>query len=532
MKGIRLLQFIFIIICMSICRPAEGAKPDSIWQDSITGIRTHLQRIDTLAPYSCPIHLFGKNANRTAKYPALQAMVETVGINALVLGWDHYVQQREWTEITNDVLHRNLTGGWLWDNDSFSGNQFAHPYHGSMFYNAAREHGLSYGVSLIYPVVGSATWELFCETNPPAVNDLLSTGIGGAALGEITHRTSDIFFDNTKTGAQRVVREVIGTFLNPVRGLHRIISGEMFHVNPLDPGKKELPEPYTFQIGIGNRYIHDTGATHPLVNQAYHQNAPYLDVQFSYGNHYNNLDEGKATRAYDYFDIYALINLAPDHPTIGELDIKGRIGSIQKQLPRQWKLDIGFYQNIKYIDHYGKYSQAAGNLPILSEATSFGAGFHAVRQGKAITLMQDFMLSAVPLGGSTADYYPLRRYNFGTGFSIRHQFQFIYNRQLSFGNEFYFMRMFILKGANPKILNKYHSDPDLYRNELENGINAWGDQGEQSIILNRLSFNVNLFKNMQLKLMSEFYLRHGNYRYYPSHTAKSMEWKIGLNYAL
>lgn len=242
MKGQRLLQFVFII-CMSISHPAEGAKPDSIWQDSITGIRTHLQRIDTLAPYNCPIYFFGKSTNGTAKHPALQAMVETVGINALVLGWDHYVQQREWTEITKDVLHRNLTGGWLWDNDSFSGNQFAHPYHGSMFYNAAREHGLSYGVSLIYPVIGSATWELFCETNPPAVNDLLSTGIGGAALGEITHRTSDIFFDNTKRGAQRVVREVIGTFLNPVRGLHRMISGEMFHVNPLNPDKKELPEP-------------------------------------------------------------------------------------------------------------------------------------------------------------------------------------------------------------------------------------------------------------------------------------------------
>ena len=142
------------------------------------------------------------------------------------------------------------------------------------------------------------------------------------------------------------------------------------------------------------------------------------------------------------------------------------------------------------------------------------------------------MLSAVPLGGSTADYYPLRRYNFGTGFSIRHQFQFIYNRHLSFGNDFYFMRMFILKGVNPEILNKYQSNPELYRNELENGINAWGDQGEQSIILNRLSLNVNLFKNMQLKIMNEFYLRHGNYRYYPSHTAQSMEWKIGLSYAL
>lgn len=532
MKGQRLLFLLYFATCVCAQPFASDAVPDSVWQDSITGIRTHLQHVDSLAPYKCPLHLFGKKADGTPKQPALQAMIENIGINALVLGWDHYVQHREWTEITNKVLERNLTGAWVWDNDSFSGNQFAHPYHGSMFYNAAREHGLSYGVSLIYPIVGSTTWELFCETNPPAINDFLSTGLGGAALGEITHRTSDIFFDNTKTGAQRVAREIIGTFLNPVRGLHRIISGEMFRINRLHAGKKEKPEPYTFQIGAGDRYIHDIGAFHPHTQQRYHQHVPYLDFRFTYGNHYNNLDEGKATRAYDYFDLYALVNLSPDNPTIGELDIRGRIGSIQHQLPRRWKLDIGFYQNIRYIDHYGKDGQHAGNLAIISEAASFGAGFHAERLGKAITLKHDFLLSAVPLGGSTADYYPLRRYNFGTGFSVRHRFDFIYNRHLSFSNEFYFFRMFIMKGANPETLDKFHSNPELYQDELKNGINSWGDKGEQSTILNRTSFNVNLFKNMQLHLMHEFYLRHGNYRNYPSHTGKSMEWKVGLSYAL
>ena len=46
------------------------------------------------------------------------------------------------------------------------------------------------------------------------------------------------------------------------------------------------------------------------------------------------------------------------------------------------------------------------------------------RQGHTSTLTHDFMLSAVPLGGSTADYYPFRRYNFGTGASIRYRFQY------------------------------------------------------------------------------------------------------------
>lgn len=520
-------------ICLTFSTTAQATLPDSIWHDTITDIRLHLQRIDTLSPYHCSLRLFGKNANGTPKAPALQALVETVGINALVLSWDHFAQDREWARITGKTIHNNLQGDWVWDNDSFSGNQFSHPYHGSMFYNAAREHGLSYGVSLLYPVLGSATWELFCETNPPAWNDFLSTGIGGAALGEVTHRVSDIFFDNSQRGAKRVFREVFGTFLNPVRGLHRIISGEMFHVNPLSAGKKEEPEQFSFQVGLGNRYVHDIGSIHPRMGYRYHQNIPYLDIRFTYGSHYNNLDEGVATRAYDYFDVYALVNLAHNNPTLGELDIMGRIGSIQRQLPHQWKLDIGFYQNVKYLDHYGKNGdQTAGNLSIISEAASFGGGLHAVRHGHSVSVLQDIMLSAVPLGGSTADYYPLRRYNFGTGFSIRHNFEFIFNRHLSFGNRFYFMRLFIAKGADPKKLEDYIQDPETYRSELADGINAWGDRGEQSILQNRLFFNLAITPNLRLRLQHEYYVRHGNYRLYPSITGRSMEWKAGVTYAL
>ena len=516
-----------------VCIEAHASRPDSIWYDSITGVRTHLQIVDTQTKENCPLHIFGKNDDGTPKLPALQALVEDLGINALVFGYDRFVVPREWAKVDGKVIHDNLTGGWMWDSDSFSGNQFAHPYHGGMFYNSAREHGLSYGVSVTYPVLGSLTWELFCETNKPAINDLISTGIGGAAIGEVTHRTSDIFFDNTKRGADRVVREVIGSFLNPVRGLHRIISGEMFRVNRFSAGKKEVPEPYSFRIGVGTRYIHDMGDIHPHLGSRYHKNAPFFDVHFNYGNHYNKLDEGKPNRAFDYFDVYALVNLTNDHPTVGEFDITGRIGSYQKQLPHRWKLDVGFYQNIKYIDHYSsKETQRPGNLAIISEAASFGAGFYAMRQGKAVTLKQEIMLSAVPLGGSTADYYPLRRYNFGSGFSIRHHFEFVYNRHLSFGNNLYFMRLFVMKGAKPVNLDSTLDNPDLLQEAMVDGTSYMGDKGEHSVILNRFFANVNLFRNVQLHIQNDFYLRHGNYRYYPSVTAKSMEWKAGLIYSL
>ncbi len=528
-----LLVLLYILCCICPLHAIEVARPDSIWHDSITGIRTHLQRPDSLTPYTCSLHFFGKKANGTPQTPGLQAFIEDMGINALVFSWNHFVNDRDWARVTSTTLHRNLSGGWVWDNDSFSGNQFSHPYHGSMFYNAAREHGLSYGVSLLYPVAGSVTWELLCETNRPAINDLLSTGVGGAAFGEVTHRMSDIFFDNTKQGPQRVVREIIGSLLNPVRGIHRIMSGEMFRVNHSNAGKKEEPMPYTFQIGTGGRYIYDRAPIHPRTGARYYEAIPYLDFRFIYGNHFNHLEEGKSPRAYDYFELYSLVNFAPDQPTVGELDIRGRIGSRQYQMPHQWKLDLGFYQNVKYIDHYSKEgNEEPGNLAIISEAASFGIGLYFERQGRTSTLTHDFMFSTVPLGGSTADYYPFRRYNFGTGASIRYRFQYDLNRHLSVGDDFYFMRLFILKGYHPNELERYTEDEDLHQEALLEGINAWGDRGEQSIFQNRLFLNVHLYRNLHLNFQHEFYLRHGNYRYYPSITGKGHEWKLGLNYAL
>ena len=532
MQTQRLIHTAVLLFLVLTCQASESVKPDSVWYDSITGMRTHLQRIDTIMPHTCALHFFGKKPDGTAKLPGLQALIEDVSINGLVLSYDYFVQDRVWARVSRHVIEDNLTGGWVWDNDSFSGNQFAHPFHGSMFYNAARQHGLSYGVSLLYPVAGSLTWELFCETNRPAYNDLLSTGIGGSAFGEVTHRISDIFFDDSKRGGGRVVREIIGTLLNPVRGVHRMMSGEMFRVNRLNAGKKEAPMPYTFQIGVGDRYIYDLGPVHPRIGERYYKHVPFIDFRFNYGDHFNHIDDDKPARAYDYFTFYALVNLASRQPTVGELDICGRIGSIQQEHSHGWKLDLGLYQNVKYVDHYAKRGEDPGNLAMISEAVSFGGGLYAQHEGKRTTLSHSLMLSAVPLGGSAADYYPFRRYNYGTGASLRYRFEYTLNRHLTVGDDFYFMRLFIIKGETPQKLAIYTSNEHRYWKEVEDGIDAWGDKGEHSILQNRAFVHFNLCPGLQLRLQHEFHLRHGNYRYYPSITGKNHEFYMGINYAL
>ena len=61
------------------------------------------------------------------------------------------------------------------DNDQFSTNLFAHPYHGNLYFNAARSNGLTFWESAPYAFAGSLMWEIAAEVEPPAINDLMAT---------------------------------------------------------------------------------------------------------------------------------------------------------------------------------------------------------------------------------------------------------------------------------------------------------------------------------------------------------------------
>ena len=73
-------------------------------------------------------------------------------------------------------------------------------------------------------------WELAAENNPPAINDLIATTVGGVALGEVTSRLSRLPLDDRTRGWKRFFREFLSTAISPMRGLNRIISGDAWKV--------------------------------------------------------------------------------------------------------------------------------------------------------------------------------------------------------------------------------------------------------------------------------------------------------------
>lgn len=487
------------------------ALEDSVWIDSVTCDVHHLQRLG------------GVDTLRVMRPRPIVALVEDLTVNASILAFDYFYYDRSYSRITKNVLKDHFTHGFVWDNDSFSGNQFSHPYHGALFYNTAREHGLSYGVSLLYPLLGSATWELMCETNAPALNDLLSTGIGGSAFGEVTHRASDIFFDDSRTGAERVIREIIGTALNPVRAVHRLFTGEMWRVSR-NRGKKVAPQPYTFTMTIGDRVMKENanGENNTI-------NVAYLNFDFNYGERFTQ--NGK-TKPFEFFKLSLLANMSNNHPSVGDMNILGRIASKQLDLKHDWKMDIGFYQTVKYVDHYGKKMQCTRNFAIISEAVSFGCGVYAEHSGLKSKLSNDFLLNIVALGGTNCDrqpsepdkYFPSRRYNFGSGFSFRNILEYTLYKHLTVGNDLYFMQLFVMSNNSPQ---KY---AEAKRDCRE--LNTMGDRSGNTIVYNTAYVNVNIARGLKLNLACTHYFRHSLYKYYPSVIGRSQEYRMGLMVAL
>jgi hypothetical protein len=143
----------------------------------------------------------------------------------------------------------NTFGRWDWDPNSFDINQIGHPLQGSLYYNGFRTNGYGFWTSQAASLAGSFLWECCGERNLPSINDLLTTWMGGATLGEVSRRVSDLALDNTATGGHRFVRELGAGLVNPVRGIDRVIRGHAWKRGANAPDAH--PEWLQGQLGVG-----------------------------------------------------------------------------------------------------------------------------------------------------------------------------------------------------------------------------------------------------------------------------------------
>lgn len=343
---------------------------------------------------------------------------EVFGLNMALWGLDRYILHGHYAYINLNTIKENFRHGFSWDNDHLSTNMFAHPYNGSLFYEAGRSNGYNFWQSGLFAVAGSAQWELFMEREYPSTNDIIATPIGGAALGEVFYRTSDIFLDDTTWGWERFEREAVAFIIAPMRGITRILSGKSWARRPTSGRRFGLPA-LSVQVGLGARALlfHDDG------NLSKAGGTMVLNVE--YGDRYSPASR----KPYDYFNVQVELDVIKTQPILNRLEIRGRLLSRDLIDTKKCDLSVGMYQHFDFFDSDTITTRAPENnlkpcvVPYkLGTPASVGAGvmFRHVDEPRSVFEAYGH-LNGVFLAGILSDYYRYyhRNYNWASGLSLK-----------------------------------------------------------------------------------------------------------------
>jgi hypothetical protein len=348
-----------------------------------------------LSPGLLPPRLWGE-ATPAAQLPCPQctppkrpgrAAMELVLVQLIPWSVNRFVKDAEWANVSPSTWAQNFENPWKWDNNAFLGNQFSHPYHGSLYFNTARSNGYNFWQSVPWAWGGSLMWELMGESWAPSPNDLLNTSLGGITLGEMLFRASSLALDNTATGAERTFREIGATLLDPVRGFNRILDGQMNDVtaNPADwrPSKNRA----SFDIG----FRHTSGHIEDQPNQSADQ--WFFQMDLDYGDSVDDL--GKAPFSFMEVTV-GIAEKIGDTRNLQDLRARGSLGAKTLSQSENAVHRLAGYMTYTY---YGQPSLEFG-------AQGFQGGLVS-RWGKkdGVRLHTELLAVGQPVAALKSDYF-------------------------------------------------------------------------------------------------------------------------------
>lgn len=448
--------------------------------------------------------------------PRVWRAVGTVfGVNMGVWAFDRYALNADFARIGWQSIGHNFKTGFLWDNDQFNTNLFLHPYHGSIYFNAGRTNGLNFWQSIPLAVGGSFMWEMFMENQPPSINDIIATPVGGMIGGEITYRLSSAILDGSAIGIERVGREFLGAVLSPVSAINRLIDGSMWEVKPRQQaGSREFP--IYVSLTPGMRFVSEGKSVFKGGL------APYAKLSLTYGDPFDNDNH----KPYDYFTVSALINASAKQPVFSQVSATGLLWGKNFETHDQQEMLVGIFQHFNYYDSKTTVRDSDIIPYKLAETASFGVGtiYKLQSRNKRASATVGVHLSGILLGGSLSDYYHAggRNYNMGSGFSSKIFSLVTLDKVGCFNISAEFYRLFTWKG--------YPKDID-WGNVDEYYLNAQGDISNTSMMIFSPHFMLRLNNNIGVAFGADFFLRSTTYRDYPTHIYSSYELKLGTTFS-
>jgi hypothetical protein len=176
------------------------------------------------------LHSWETGANKSYLIPAL----EVPGFLVLLNIYDRiaYPDQTQdgkkvYSSTFSSTWDHLRTQNWVFDKDPFNINQFAHPYQGATMYGLARSSGLNFWESLAYSNTGSFLWKMAGETDPPSINDQITTGNAGSLLGEALFRMAGLVLEE---GGDKPDgwHELGAAIISPTTAVNRLAFGDRF----------------------------------------------------------------------------------------------------------------------------------------------------------------------------------------------------------------------------------------------------------------------------------------------------------------
>jgi hypothetical protein len=331
------------------------------------------------------------------------ATVEMLGINFGSAMVNEYVRDANFNQISPRSFWANFQEGFTYDDNKFKTNQLVHPFNGSTYFNSARANGQGFWTSSAMSVVGAFVWECCGETHPMSFNDMVSTGIGGIARGEVLYRASSLILDNTKTGGGRITREALAFLTNPVRGLNRVVSGDASEVqgNPVDP--YDWRPDFQLALRAGGRAIGEGSS----ISENTHKYG-FFELALNYGNPWDS----ERHSPYDRFDVVTQSNFG-DKTRVGRLLIRGdlftkRIGDGKTHL-------LTLQQDFDYIDNeaYEYGGQALG--PGLLSRYLLSSKYTLLTRLQAFGIILGAVKADYSFLADVAEQERLREYDYGPG---------------------------------------------------------------------------------------------------------------------
>jgi hypothetical protein len=176
------------------------------------------------------VHSWETGANRSYLIPALEVPGFLVLLNIYDrIAYPNQTQdgKKVYSSTFDSTWDHLRKQNWVFDQDPFNINQFGHPYQGATMYGLARSSGLNFWESLAYSNVGSFLWKMAGETDPPSINDQITTGNAGSLLGEALFRMAGLVLEE---GGDKPDgwHELGAAIISPTTAVNRYAFGDRF----------------------------------------------------------------------------------------------------------------------------------------------------------------------------------------------------------------------------------------------------------------------------------------------------------------